>query len=496
MFQFTRFFQCNSNKLLLQASKAYSRRKLRVMPTPKFRLRTRTRSLTQVLPAALPFLILACLFHPHAQADNGATAITSKPPSQKYFDETNPPFGAYDYSWMNGNNRQPPSLLTTGPLTFELYVDGFYDYQFSKPKDHTIFPATVAARHNEFGINLATIGVEVTGLDGPIGRLYLQEGINTETDSGQDATTTRGYFLQQRSLLAIQQVGAGWHFHELDGINFEVGLFPSYVGLESYLPQENWNYLRPFLSDFTPYYFTGSRTQIFISPQTKLELWLVNGWQTYGKFNEAFGIGYLYNWRPNGHFSLSHSIYDGSEEPADNQSNRFYTDNYLQWQYYRGSAGGIIQSSAVSVVVDWGYETRGANNRGGANGPMYGTSISNRIEYSPKWATTLRYDYYYDKTQALVIAPPRASDGAQAAPIDYPNGPFQGSGYTATVDFLPSPWLIYRLEYMHREANFPIFSGHGGITSDNGLKGGSQNGFIPDLRQSDDRLVANVTLRL
>jgi hypothetical protein len=423
--------------------------------------------------------------NPLALADEGA----------KPLDVEHPPFGLDDYSWMNGNNRQPPSLLTTGPLTFQLYIDTFYAFQFSNPKDHTIFPTTVAPRHNEFGVNLASFGVEVTGLDGPIGRLYLQNGINTETDSGQDATTTRGYFLQQRSMLGIQQVGAGWHFHQLDGINVEVGLFPSYVGLESYLPQENWNYLRPFLSDFTPYYFTGSRTQIFFNQRTKLELWLVNGWQTYGKYNEAFGFGYLFNWRPNGNLSLTHAAYDGSEQPADSASNRFYTDNYVQYRYFQNPAS-LIRSAAISLVVDWGYESRGATDEGGANGPMYGTSISNRFEFSPKWASAIRYDYYYDRTKALIIQPPRASDGATAAPVVYPDGPFEGEGYTATIDFTPSPWLIYRLEYMHRHANFPFFSGSGGITSTNGLKTTGQNGFVPDLNNYDDRIVANLTLRL
>jgi hypothetical protein len=425
-----------------------------------------------------------------------AFAEDLKPP--KPFDVEHPPFSLDDYSWMNGNNRQPASLLNTGPLTLSLYIDTFYAYQFSNPKDHTIFPTTVAARHNEFGVNLASFGVEVTGLDGPIGRLYLQDGINTETDAGQDASTNRGYFLQQRSMLAIQQVGAGWHFHELDGINVEVGLFPSYVGLESYLPQENWNYLRPFLSDFTPYYFTGSRTQIFFTPRTKLELWLVNGWQSYGKYNEAFGVGYLFNWRPNGNFSLTHSLYNGSEHPADSSSNRAYTDNYFQWRYYQKEKS-VVKSSAVSVVLDFGYENEGpvaSNAFKSAAGPMYGTSISNRLEFSSRWAAAFRFDYYYDRTKALILQPPRASDGNNPSPITYANGPFEGSGYTATLDFNPSPWLIYRLEYMHRQANIPFFSGHGGITSSDGLKATGQTGFAPDLRNTDDRVVANLTLRL
>ena len=43
----------------------------------------------------------------------------------------------------------------------------------------------------------------------------------------------------------------------------EIGIFPSYVGLESYLPQENWSYVHAFISDATPYYFFGFRGQLF-----------------------------------------------------------------------------------------------------------------------------------------------------------------------------------------------------------------------------------------
>src|SRR6516165_1417446 len=99
-------------------------------------------------------------------------------------DVREPTFGEFDFSWMNGTNRQPPSLLTWGPLTWSIYVDAYYGWQFWQPIDHTVFPSTTAPRHNEIGFNLATLGVEVN-LDGPIGRIYLQYGSNVETDAGQ-----------------------------------------------------------------------------------------------------------------------------------------------------------------------------------------------------------------------------------------------------------------------------------------------------------------------
>ena len=417
-----------------------------------------------------------------------ADTVPTPAPAAKPLDVKEPPFGNYDYTWLNGSNRQPNSLLGIGPLTMSVYADVYYAYQFSSPTDHTIFPSTTAARHNELSVNMAAIGFDVTGLDGPIGRVYLQYGANAETVAAQDTTTTRGFYLTNRAFNNIQQAAAGWHYHSLHGINVEFGIFQSYIALESYLPQENWNYTHPFVSDFTPYYFSGSRTQIYLEQDLKLELWLVNGWQTLGQWHEARSGGYLWNWRPGGNLSLTHTFYTGKEAQTDAGAQRYYTDNYIQYKYFDGGAKGQIKSSAVCLVADFGYEHR----TNATSGIMTGYSLTNRVEFTPEWALTARADVFYDETQAVITQLPQ---GNQASP-GIPNRPFWGGGGTVTVDYLPSPWIIYRLEYSHRNANLPYFSGHGGITGPAGVLQVAGSTFAPDLKQSDDRIVANVTLRL
>ena len=108
-----------------------------------------------------------------------------KPAAEKPLDEREPPYANGDFSWLNGGNRQPDSLLKWGPLTGSVFVDAYDAFQFSQPADHTIFQTTTAPRHNEIALNLVALGVEVSGLDGPIGRLYLQAGSDVETDWGQ-----------------------------------------------------------------------------------------------------------------------------------------------------------------------------------------------------------------------------------------------------------------------------------------------------------------------
>ncbi len=436
---------------------------------------------------------LAFADEPSAKAPATEAAPTPLPP----LDVRDPPFANRDFSWLNGSNRQPDPLLKVGPTVLSLYVDAFYAWQFAQPVDHTIFPTTTAPRHNELGFNLASIGLELppnaidTPRGGPVGQLSLQFGAITQAVGGQDTTVNRGFFLSNTALQLIRTASAGWHFHVLHGLNLEFGIFPSYVGMESYLPQENWNYTHPFLSDFTPYYFYGGRAQAYLTSNVKLELWVVNGWQTYGQWQEAKSGGFLVNWRPTESVSVASVVYVGQTDPTDSGAIRYYTDSYAQLQYWK-SKTSVVSSSALSLVADLGYQARTKS----PSGAMTGYSLTHRTEFGDGWAMTLRGDVYYDATRAVTTTLPVGSPYA----LPEAKSRFLGGGFAATLDFLPSPWLIWRLEYAHRAANVPFFSGHGGITG-NGPDGTVNTSlgaplFTPDLQRSDDRLVANVTLRL
>ncbi len=430
-----------------------------------------------------------------ARVPSPAPAPTPAPPPpatepDKPIDVQEPPFGEFDFAWMNGNNPQPASLLTMGPVTWSVLVDVYYAWQFAQPIDHTIFPTTTAPRHDEISLNLAHLGVDLTGLDGPIGRLYIQYGSTVETIAGQDTTTTRGFFLTNRLLQYVEQAAAGWHFHTMHGVNVEAGIFPSYIGLESYLPEENWSYTHGFMSDATPYYFFGLRTQLFPTSRLKIEVWVVNGWQTFGEWHEARAGGYLWNWRPREWLSLVNSLYVGQEVEGDPGSLRIYSDNDIQLRYFHSPGASFLRSLAFSLVGDLGHEQRG----NAPSGYMGGLSLAHRFEWTEKWKSTIRGDYFYDETQALTPKFPVGS----VYPWPY-TGPLLLGGISTNVDFWPSPWLVTRLEYSHRAASQAVFSGHGGITGPNGVlptTTAQMQSFTPDLRNTDDRVILNVTLRL
>jgi Putative beta-barrel porin-2, OmpL-like. bbp2 len=428
------------------------------------------------LAAALCILLASALGAPRASAE-----------PEKPLDVREPPF-AGDYSWLDGSNRQPSSLLGVGPVTFSLYVDAYYLRQVSNPVDNTAWPSTSGVRSGEVSLNLASIGVDVTGLDGPIGRVMVQYGTNANTVFGQDPTLAKGYFLSQDAFRPLQQVAAGWHFHVLHGLNAEVGILPSYIGLESYLTQENWQYLHALISDSTPYYFAGGRVQLFPTAKTKIELWVANGFQTQGNWHEAPALGLLGQWRPSERVSFVADVYAHQDDPTNSNYVRTHLDTTAEWQYLK-RAHGLLRSGALAAAVDAGYEAR--PDAADGDGAWCGGLLSERLELPLGFAVATRVDAMWDRIKSIVPTLPLGS------PYTLPSSdPLFVVGWAATVDYLPSPWFLLRAEYMHRESNQPYFSGPGGITGPGGKPATNPASFVPDLRNKDDRFILAAILRL
>jgi hypothetical protein len=71
-----------------------------------------------------------------------------------------------------------------------------------------------------------------------------------------------------------------------------------------------------------------------------------------------------------------------------------------------------------------------------------------------------------------------------------PGDPFKGWDASATFDYMPSQYITFRWEYVHRGSNVPYFSGTGGITppgGNSGALGSVVPGFTPDLRKFENR---------
>lgn len=409
------------------------------------------------------------------------------------------PFDGMDLTWINGQNRQMDfPLLLKGPqgetiVTGVAYLDTYINYDFNNPIDNTHTISSTIGRNNEFTLNLASVGIE-TNYKNIIGRIWLQYGQMASIIQDLDATTQRGRNTSVNNLRNIREAAAGYHFNQWHGINVEMGIFMSYIGLESYVTQENWSYQRSMVCDFTPFYFSGARVQMFPSRKFKTELWLLNGWQSYNSWNKGLGIGNSNYYRPNENLQLVANFYYGNDSRAD--TNRFHHDNSIVARYYKNKQSNGISQAALSLNTHYGFQD-GAGAKP-SNQYMFGSSLANRVWFCKnKLALTLRGDFVKNPGLYLAFSPSAVSPNDFTDAIG--NDPkqdltiYQG---TATFDVMPNDLVTFRLEYRYRNSNKPYFAGRGGTTSPDGWADTSTQDWRPDLVRNDSSLTLAVNFRL
>lgn len=423
------------------------------------------------------------------------------------------PFDGMDLTWINGQSRikNPPLVLRDKNgetiLTGTAYLDVYYNFNFANPIDNTQTISSSIGRHNEFTLNHASVGLE-TGYKNIIGRLWLQTGSMLNIIQELDASVNKGKNTSTGNLKFIREAAAGYHFNKGYGINLEAGIFMSYIGLESYMLNENWSYQRSMVCDFTPFYFQGARVQMFPNRKLKQEIWLLNGWQSYNSYGRSPGAGSSTYIRPNENIQIAANFYLGRDtqnpDTLGHQSNRirFHHDHSLVARYFHRPASKKISQCAVSINNHYGFQ-KGLDNGDSITSKehfMIGTSIANRIWFHQnKLAFTLRGDYLVNGGNYLAFLPTSVTPNAYSDLLTTdPYKPLKLFQATATFDIMPNDYITFRFEYGYRQSNLPYFTSHGGTTYPSGWSNGPVpvNPWIPQLRKTENRLTVSVNFRL
>jgi hypothetical protein len=414
------------------------------------------------------------------------------------------PYGFADFTWLNGANRQREAVLDSPLFTGTAILDANYVYDFNQPIDHTISGSTVTVRSNELQILVASVGGDFH-YQNVHATLTTQLGLYTTIITRNDPSTGRGQFDLGTAMRYIREANAGYHWDVWSGINLDVGIFMSYIGLFSYLNFENWAYQPSYVSDNTPFFFDGIRLQAYPSDKFKAELWLINGWQSYGMFNETPGLGFQLQWRPNGSVAAVSNGYAGFETQDDPGRLRVHSDSSLLIKYY-DDPRGAFDKAAFSLTADVGCEQGdGVSCIGGGtaapNQSFLGFMLYNRFWFTNDiFGLTIGGGAITNPGRYLVLLPPIQGATAITGTPYFPETP--GTQYkawdgTVTFDYMPNQFWTYRLEFNHRAADVPYFSGHGGVTSPDGWSNSPvPPGWKPDLVKSEDRINAAFLFRL
>jgi hypothetical protein len=420
------------------------------------------------------------------------------------------PWPMSDWWWVPGNYGPQHSSLTLGDVfTGEIRMDGAFHQSLANPQDHTISGSSEVFRSGEFQMTQIGVGGDFS-YDHVHARFMTQFGLYSQTTPRNDPSAARGQWNLDDAYRYISEAYGGVHIDELHGINIQAGIFMSYVGLWSYYNSNNWTYQPSYVSSNTPWFFNGVRVQIYADEHLKIEPWLVNGWQAYGVFNEAPGVGMQILWRPFEWISILGNQYYGTDTLGTPGRMRVHTDDSVMVRYHRDPSFFISQG-AFSVTVDAGCEWGGLGTT--STGNSVGIACDNQYFYGFMAYNRLWFDHDHfgltvgggaisNPGRYLVLMPP--INGATAfSGTPYftanPGDPFQAWDMQLTLDYMPFDTVTFRVEYNHRAASVPYFSGAGGVTppgGNQGSLGSAVMGWSPDLRYTEDRLTTAMMVRL
>ncbi len=409
------------------------------------------------------------------------------------------PFAFADWTWLNGNARTKTPAYDSKFFTPEIRADVDYVYDFNHPKDNTVSGSSEVFRSNEIQVTQLGVGGDFH-FDNVRARVMTQFGMYSQTTPRNDVSPTRGQWNLDNAYRYVSEAYGGYHFDALHGINVDAGIFMSYVGLFSYYNFDNWAYQPSYVSSNTPWFFNGVRVQIFPTDKLKIEPWVTNGWQSYGKFNKRFGYGGQVLWRPRPWLSILGNQYAlGTDTLGNTSRSRYHTDDSVQIKYYENPEN-FINRGAFSVTVDAGCESGGGvscfgNTAAGPKQSFLGFMVYNRLwMHKDRYGITVGGGAINNPGRYLVLLPPiNGATAASGTPYftANPGDPYKAWDASATFDYMPSQYITFRWEYNHRAANVPYFSGSGGVTPPGGNTG-SPGSFVadwkPDLRKRETRL--------
>jgi len=389
------------------------------------------------------------------------------------------PFAYGDFTWLNGTGRGT-SVFTTKFFTPEIRFDTHFMEDFNQPRDHTMGGATESFRSGEFQVEQISFGGDFRW-NNVRGRVLTMDGLFATTTPRNDASAAVGQWDVRGAYKYVSEAWGGYSFNVNHGLNVDAGIFVSYIGLFSYYNFDNWTYQPSFVSSNTPWFFNGVRIQWFPTNKLKIEPWIINGWQSYNKFNSRLGLGGQILWRPKEWLSFVFNNYGmGTDTLFNGAVSRIHTDDSVEVRYFNRPDSSGISKMAFSFTGDLGCEYGGGAScfKNTANGVK--TSFAGWMLYDRFWwgkdhhAITIGGGMMDNPGRYLTLLPPiNGADAISGSPYFTENFGDTSKMWDGTITYqwMPKQYITWWTELGYRHSNVPYWTGRGGITPPGGNNG-------------------------
>jgi hypothetical protein len=446
-----------------------------------------------------------------------AEALQAPDPAPEH-DTVTPFANDGDIGWMNGNTRGKGPAFDTKFFTPEVRLDVNYLQSGNHPIDHTVDGSTEVFRSGEFQLEQVSFGGDFHW-DNVRARFLSMFGMFATTTPRNDASGEIGQWDVQDAYRYFSEANAGYHFDVNHGLNVDAGVFVSYIGLFSYYNFDNWTYQPSFVSSNTPWFFNGLRVQWWPTQDLKIEPWLINGWQSYNKFNRHPGLGGQILWIPNDTLKLVFNTYTAGQDNLNCQANsnngqgtmdtlcqpqngggihdaagsyvgagppvnyanvtRVHEDDSVLVKYYdaRGQGGAGVSKMAFSFTLDEGCEYGGGVHctHGPNKESFFGAMLYDRTWFhNDLYAVTIGGGFMNNPGRYLALTPPiNGATAASGSPYftQQPGQKLYQWDSQINLQYMPRDWITWWTEATFRHSSVPYWSGPGGITPPGGNNG-------------------------
>jgi hypothetical protein len=390
------------------------------------------------------------------------------------------PFAYGDFTWLNGTPRNKDAVLDTKFFTPEIRFDTNFMEDFNQPIDHTMGGATESFRSGEFQVEQISVGGDFHW-NNVRGRILTMDGLFATTTPRNDASAGVGQWDVRGAYKYVSEAYGGYHFNVSHGLNVDAGIFVSYIGLFSYYNFDNWTYQPSFVSSNTPWFFNGLRIQWFPTNKLKIEPWIINGWQSYNRYNGHLGLGGQLLWMPKEWFKLVANQYGyGQDNLGVPYVQRIHTDDSIEVRYYNRPKSNYIDKMAFSFTGDLGCQYGpGFRCTGGATKDSFaGWMGYNRVWWGKdKYAVTYGGGRMNNPGRYLTLLPPiNGADAISGSPY-FTENPGQAAHMwdtTITFQWMPKEYITWWWEAGYRHSDIPYWTGRDGITPPGGNNGSPQ----------------------
>ncbi|MEA2236258.1 MAG: hypothetical protein QOC81_982 [Thermoanaerobaculia bacterium] len=312
------------------------------------------------------------------------------------------------------------------PVTIHGFADGYYAWNGNDPASHDSFfsgAGSTAKRANEFNLNLAA--VDIVRDAAPLGfHLSLVAG------NGADVI----HAAESEGFRHIYQASVIYKVNEK--LTIEGGIFPSHIGFESFYSKDNWNYMRSWPGELSPFYQTGAHAIYQFDPHWSGEVHVLNGWQIINDNNDAKAIGGKAAYTSD-RLTTSFNTFDGPELPRDSS----------HWRHFGNLIGSYKVTSKLTLAasLDRGHQEL----PGDAAANWLGVAGYGRYAFDDRHAVAIRGSFFRDPDNAISGAAQKLSEE------------------TLTYELYPIPNLIVKIEGRHDHSTASAFARKTGGSASN-----------------------------